>query len=417
MSDDDYKNGRRLPFPIVKKGKNYQNALQSRSQSILNSLQNLLASNYQDTVASTEYSTYLRSMALELGRMTLALENLQDDISFQDVRSEFLYNTIGYVLFLNKNLPDLEWSDESFREFLLKIVEIYFQGATPESVREAVELFTEDDFEIEERFLDPQPDISEQFGFSIEFDLNNAFPDDFFQVQANINLLVDIIKPAHTLYQIRNVFKENYDTTDIVQDTATWTLFNYYYDDLRKYCKGMAGFESSTGQINAGSLDVLTDPSSNKPLKSVQPTAQLVVLTGNNKGFYSVLDTTTSGIRVEPSFVEAETGVSYKVEVDRLGYKKEHQVTGERVRQPGVFNAQVSIRMDASIGTLVNRVDGPDWNVAASGSLSAKADRGISAPITGISADGSLTADPERSRLGVFDETVTVSMAVDGDVI
>lgn len=415
MSDDNYQGGRRLSFPLVKRGKNYENALQSRSQSILNSLQNLLASNYQDTIASTEYATYLRSMALELGKITLALEELQEDIAFEDVRSEFLYNSLGYILFLNKKLPDLEWSDEKFRDFLLKIVEIYFQGATPESIREAVELFSDDSFEVEERFQDPMPDISEQFGFSISFDLNNAFPQDFFRVQANINLLVDIIKPAHTLYEIRNVFSESYDTADTVQDTSEWELFNYYYDDVRKYCQGLAGFESSTGEITAGSLDVLTDTDSTKPLTSVQPTAQLVVLEGNNKGFYSVLDTTTSGIRIEPSFVEVESNVPYKVEIDRLGFKKEIQVTGERVRQPDVVYGTFSARVGVSMDVLDNRVDGPTWTTNLTSSTQINSDRGI-AGSAGVSVTSGTVLDGERSRTADASSSVSTTLQADGEV-
>lgn len=319
------RNGVQFPYPVNGGGKGEQRRLITRSQAILNALVNLLPSNYESSVVGPNYTIYMKAMATELARITMTLEQLGTGISFEEVQSEFLWETVGYLVFLNEKLPDIGFDDESFREFLLAIIRIYFQGATPASIADGVRLFTNEEFKVRENFKEGAPfDISDQFGFGIDFELQAQFPPDVFALDKNLQLLIEIIRPAHTLYRLRFVFKEDVDLGNTVTDESSWWMYNYYYDDARRYCAGMEGFNGTTGTISFSSLNVFTDTDPEKPLYAAKEGVTLFIPSGPNTGRYTVTGhPSPTSISVFPKFKQAESNIAYHVEVDRLGKKNE----------------------------------------------------------------------------------------------
>jgi hypothetical protein len=243
------KEAERLNYTIQQSGKEYNVRLANRSQVIFTNLMNLLPSNYISTVQGPSYTLELKAVAVELAKLELALEDVEFDSDFKDTRSEFIYSLIGYMVFLNGKLPTTTFDDQEFKTFLLNIIRIYFQGSVPASIREGVQLFISDGITVTENFLLIRAkasgyDISDQFGFQISIDsLENTFPPDVFSLDSNIRLILNIIRPAHTLFTIRYVFRDKYepnkDQGGKVLDTSRWKLSNYYYEDFRCYVRGL----------------------------------------------------------------------------------------------------------------------------------------------------------------------------------
>jgi hypothetical protein len=233
----------RVNFSIVRRGKEYNLRVIKRAQTVFTALLNLLPSNYISAVQGPNYTNELKAVAVELAKIELALEDVDLDRDFQKTRSEFLYSIIGYMVFLNNRLPPLEFNDEEFRRFLLSLIKIYFQGSVPDSIKEAVGLFISDDFQVLENFLLTRAgvsglDISDQFGFTINVETTGTFPPDVFNLQASLRIILDIVRPAHTIFRIRFIFKDDYNPNDPVHrilDTMKWRLSNYYYEDYRSY--------------------------------------------------------------------------------------------------------------------------------------------------------------------------------------
>lgn len=332
---NSFEGGRQVPYPLVEDGKGYQQALDSRARAILSALMNLLPSNYESTIVGPNYTLFLKAFAQEFARVALTLEQLSDSIDFERVPSEFLWETVGYLVFVNGKLPELGFDDESFREFLLAVIDIFFKGSTPEAIAEGIALFTDSEFTIRELYKEAQRpgspyDISDQFAFLIDFDLQGQFAINPFDLGANVRLLLEIIRPAHTLYQLRFVFGEDInEIVEAVEDAVSYDLRLYYYEDARYYCDGIAGFASTTGEISNSNLYLLTDTDTTKPLSSVQAGARLIVTEGVNTGWYEVVSNSSGTLRVFPRFAQAESGVSYTVEVDRYGKKREIFVEDE----------------------------------------------------------------------------------------
>jgi len=240
----------RVNYTIQQKGKEYNFRLAQRAQSIFTTLLNLLPSNWVSTIQGPNYTNEVKAVAVELARLELALEDVDFDSNFLNTRSDFLYSIIGYLVFLNGKLPQTTFDDVEFKSFLLNVIRIYFQGSVPSSMRDGVELFVSDGVSVTENFLLVRAgasglDISDQFGFQIDIEaLGGAgFPEDVFTLDSNIRLILDIIRPAHTLFRIRYLFRDDYtpnqDDGGKILDSSRWRLSNYYYDDFRVFPQGL----------------------------------------------------------------------------------------------------------------------------------------------------------------------------------
>lgn len=239
----------RINFNIERKGKEYQLRVTQRAQTIFTTLLNLLPSNYTSAVQGPNYTNELKIVAIELAKIELELEDVDLDISFETTRTEFLYSIAGYLVFLNGRIPALEFDDVEFRRFILSLIKIYFQGSVPQSIRDAVDLFLDGQFEVLENFLLVRQgasglDISDQFGFqvNIEIPAGEGFPEDVFGVQDAITTIVNVIRPAHTLFRVRYIFSDEYvpnGEIGEILDAMRWKLAAYYYDDFRSYWQGL----------------------------------------------------------------------------------------------------------------------------------------------------------------------------------
>lgn len=239
----------RLNYTIEQKGKEYNTRLAQRAQATLSTLLNLLPSNYVSSVQGPSYTNELKAVAVEISKIELAMEDIESDSGFTNTRSDFLYSIIGYLVFLNGRLPQTQFDDLEFKRFLLSVIKIYFQGSIPTSIKEGVSLFTSEDIQVIENFQLVRDgvsgyDISDQFGFQI--DIKGGAPGDVFTIDSNIRLILDIIRPAHTLFKIRYIFDDTYepnpenpDNPGKVIDAYRWRMANYYYEDFRVYSAGI----------------------------------------------------------------------------------------------------------------------------------------------------------------------------------
>lgn len=248
----------RLNHTVQQEGKEYNLRLLQRAQAIFTTFLGLLPSNYLSAVQGPSYTNELKAVAVELARLELALEDIDQDAGFATTRSDFLYSIVGYLVLLNGRLPALEFSDEEFRTFLIAVIKIYFQGSIPASVRDAVALFISGEVVVSENFLLVRRgasglDISDQFGFQVDVMCPGYFPPNAFAVDEALRQLIDVIRPAHTLYRIRYVFQDKYDPNSPlgkILDAMHWHMSDYHYDDLRSYWAGIRDRDRLGKKVN-----------------------------------------------------------------------------------------------------------------------------------------------------------------------
>ncbi len=239
----------RLNHTLSQTGKEFQTRLLQRAQVIFGTLLKLLPSNYVSAVQGPSYTVELKAVAVEMARLELSLEDVNSDRSLPETRSEFLYQVMGYLLFLNGRLPPAEFDDKEFQAFLIAVLDIYFQGSIPLAIRETAALFLTGDVSVTENFLLMRAgasglDISDQFGFQIDLTVpeGGALPQTIFDFDASLRLLLNIVRPAHTLFRIHYIFQDTYapnGSAGKILDESRWAMAAYYYDDLRRYVGGI----------------------------------------------------------------------------------------------------------------------------------------------------------------------------------
>jgi hypothetical protein len=253
----------RLNFNTFEDGEEYQKRLSEEANQNLRIFFALLSSYWQSTVDGPSYARELKAMSIELARLRLALDDIRSDIYYTNTRSEFLYQVLTSVLFPQKTgAPNPKFDDLDFRDFLNSVLSIYFKGSIPDSMQKAAGLLVSGDIRVIEYYkeaLKPNSgyDISDQFGFGIDVVLPTLSGVDVFLSDRNIRILLNIIRPAHTLYRLRFILKDEYigrknpliGQFNKILDTVSSDISNYGYEDFRKFVLGIKGIDPLGAKI------------------------------------------------------------------------------------------------------------------------------------------------------------------------
>lgn len=205
----------------LRDGKQTRKDLILRANEILTTLRALLPSNYISDILGPNYTVFQNALAKESARLRLTGEDISLDNFYKFVRPEFLYRNLGYLIHgqeVKYSIPS-SFSDKKYREFLLGILSSLLRGSTPESIEQGAEVFTEGDVKIIELFLQSiarQPnsnlDISDQFMWRMDVEVGDIFDSrtvDLVELHKGLTFFSEIIRPAHTLFDIRFILTED----------------------------------------------------------------------------------------------------------------------------------------------------------------------------------------------------------------
>jgi hypothetical protein len=245
----------RANFNAYEAGEEWLSRLDLESQRNFKILLSLLSDYWQSSIDGPSYAREIKSIALSLSRLRLSLEDIQVDQSYSNTRTEFLYQILTAPLFPGPDgAPDLEKTDIEFRDFLNQIIRIYFNGSIPSSIKEAVELVTGGQVIVRENFLEGRKkgsgyDISDEFGLTIDVILPNPGSVNTILADKNVRILLAIIRPAHTLFNLKFILQDVYlgqktaSHPGKVSDSFKAIISNYSYEDFRKFTEGVAGLD------------------------------------------------------------------------------------------------------------------------------------------------------------------------------
>lgn len=239
-------------------GELYASQLQNEVNKNFNILLALLSSYWKSTVDGPYYARSLKAIAIALSQVRISLDSIYNDAEYSQTRGEFLNQVVTNLVFPDDQV-DLGYSDVDFREFLTKIIAVYFKGSIPSSIEEAVSLITGTDVQLFINYEEARKpgsgfDISDQFGFNVDIILNDPSQINVFLADPNIRILLQIIRPAHTLYTLRYILREEYlgnlalpyvgpRPPPKVTDSLIMDISDYKYADYRKFVLGVSGVD------------------------------------------------------------------------------------------------------------------------------------------------------------------------------
>lgn len=286
------------PAPVDKPSQDRINAERSQVDRIMEVFLQLLPSNYISDVPGPFYTLRYQAAAEQIAKFQISAQEVYADSVYDYTRSEFLYQILGALVFPDAQTdgwPEID-GDLSYREFLKRMVILLLQGATKKTVKEGVELLTDATVTVIEKVIEDRKlkgtsawGFDDQFSFEINIEDTRTltvgdtsiilpdFPDDPFTLVNNVRIVLRTLKPAHTLYDFRFLFREAFGT--LFTDTYSFEWSNYYYEDSRRFCLGAKRIAGTDGETLTDRT-LFSDPT--RDFTSVQVGALLTVLTGPN---------------------------------------------------------------------------------------------------------------------------------------
>lgn len=275
------------PSPWLADSQDKKDAVRAQVDRIMLAFFKLLPSNYASQVQGPFYTMQFQAIAERIADFQITAQEVLADSMYDYTRSEVLYQIIGSLVFpdaTTTGYPSLE-GDLTYRTFLQRMVALLLAGATKDTVKGGVELLTTATVEVIERNIEARKlkgqspwGVDDLFTFEVNVFNDNKFPDeDPFVLQRNVNIVLRALKPAHTLYDYRHIFKETFGTLFVAEDS--YIFKDYKYQDLRRY---WLGAESITGRqgITLTDRTLFSDPT--RDFSHIHPGALLTILTGPN---------------------------------------------------------------------------------------------------------------------------------------
>lgn len=290
------------PAPVSQTGQQVLTTLQDLTDQIMSAFFQVLPSNYVAQITGPYYTIQFQAIAETLARVQLATieSSLDDSIDF--TRPEFLWQTIGSLVFPEidpKEGPPRVNGDVSFRTFLKRMIELLLQGSTLSSQEQGLQAVTTAVIRILEKgAYQRDPNSAWKFPEQFELEVNvsdssiwtdldtgdliqggegTGFPEDPFTLYHNAKIILRALKPGHVLYEYRHLFRDVFGT--LFEDSMSWQLESYYYDDFRRFCTGVKEISGTEGETLTDRT-LFSDPTVS--FKSLLPGSTLSIMSGPN---------------------------------------------------------------------------------------------------------------------------------------
>ena len=320
------------PSPVTGAGLARVVARRQQVDRIMEVFLQMLPSTYVSQIQGPFYTIQFQAMAEVIADIQIGAQEAFADSDFDYTRPEFLFQILGSLVF-----PDAETDgypsikgDLTYRDFMKRMVALLLQGATTAAIEGGLNLLSEDvTWQVVEKSLlarsstkrvwnkatgawETSPGSSwgldDQFEFEVNVSATNQFPSDPFVLQENVRLVLRALKPAHTLYEYRHLFQETFG--ELFDESLSWSLSNYHYEDFRKFCCGAKRVVGTAG-VTWADKTLFSDTS--RDFNQIRSGADLLVSSGANIGRYRVAGVLTFPVGTDTtarSYTTSPTGLT-----------------------------------------------------------------------------------------------------------
>lgn len=196
-----------------------------------------LPSNYTKH-SSLNIGLFFDVIARELGFVQKSASDILDDRYHEETRIEYLFQVLGDSLFLGENSINQGLTDVSYREFLIKVRNAYFGGSRKANIERSVSDIIGIPVILKEAYLSLRKDnssytLKDTHRMFFDIFMDKADTSEIGLLLASIRFFIDLIKPAHVLYDTRliwteELYKENLCTPSYIETPITEVVYNPY---------------------------------------------------------------------------------------------------------------------------------------------------------------------------------------------
>lgn len=216
MPDPESLGRRRFPD-----NKSYRKDLYNRASILISSLLDLLPSNYPQNT-NTDTAILFRSLAREFARQRQDISYTDSDRVYTQTRIEFLQQILGERLFLYDRLAPANYNDESFRDYLITLKDAYLRGSLKSNMEDTASKFTGLPINITELYQEARKpgssyDISDTHMITVQLMVDQILSTgkSINQILADLDFFINLIKPAHVLYDTGLIWTEQIDVNKV----------------------------------------------------------------------------------------------------------------------------------------------------------------------------------------------------------
>jgi hypothetical protein len=364
------------PSQVVPDSQDYINNRRLIVEQILATFIDILPSNYISEVVGPHYTVQFQAIAEQLADLQITLQEELKDSFFDFTRSEFLYQFIGNLVFPDVDetgFPEFD-GDLTYRDFFINMVELILDGSTLSTIKKGLALLSDADFEVIEKAIAARGVPGAVWGFDeqFEFEINVSYDDctDFppnpFLLQSNAFIVLRALKPAHTIYTYRHLFKDAFD--EIFEDEVSMSLDTHHYDDIRKYCDGAKELTGGLRELfgsdgsSVAATDIFEDLTQTFIASCVRP-GEVLFLPEQGLMFEIVQAVSETELQVIPSFDSSYTDLNWVI-LSSIG--------GDTLEDRFLFSDPSRDFSGISIGSrleILNRVEGSSGSIQEDSSI------------------------------------------------
>ena len=198
-------------------GKEFRKLILAQSTLTLRVLQDLLASNYPDD-SNTNIGVLYRSLSDEFARLKADIDSASNDKFYDLTRIEYIYQILGSRLYLFEKAAPSHFSDVRLRQYYIAVKDAYLKGATKKNIEESIADITGQAIRITELYQKAREPGSSYGLTDTHKMIFDVFVDELVHNGINLTNLnqeteffVNLIKPAHVLYDTRFIWREIFD--------------------------------------------------------------------------------------------------------------------------------------------------------------------------------------------------------------
>jgi hypothetical protein len=198
-----------------KSGIEYQKSLLNLTRTIQQRMLNNLPSNYPKN-PNTNLAEFFRAVAKEFARLQMSSSDVNENKFHSQTKAEYLFQILGDSLFLGERAINENLDDISYRNFLTRVRNAYFQGSRKDNIESAVSDILGLPVILKEVYLNLRQENSaytlkdtHRMFFDIIMDEAGSSTTVGLMLE-DIKFFIDLIKPAHVLYDTRLIWSDEF---------------------------------------------------------------------------------------------------------------------------------------------------------------------------------------------------------------